>query len=455
MFSFKKNIYNILPIHFKRIIGKIPYSIISGKPYRMMSEVCKKIEYASQEEIHKFQKDLLSKILDFSTSQVPAYKKYRSIFERLTPFEALKGFPLLSKETLQSNINEYIPDCIKDIPHHKAYTGGTSGNQLTFNEDDSSYAREMAFMHQQWKRVGYKPIFKKATFRGVSFKKIDNSYWQENPIHNELQFSPFHINDSTTDKYINQLIKYKPQYIHGYPSAVDIIAEYVVRENIQNKMPIIRAILLGSESCSSAQRQRIEHAFNSKVFSWYGHSERLILGGECEMDTSFHHFPGYGVVEIINDHNEQCLPGDRGELVGTTFWNKSMPLIRYRTDDSAIQEEPTCNCRRNWLRFSDVYGRWNIEGVVGKSGSKISAAALNMHGDLYKNVIRYQYFQNKIGTLEILIMPSPAYTDKDKKIILDEHKKKMWAEFEIKIRLVNDIPLTKNGKLRRIICELE
>ena len=62
----------------------------------------------------------------------------------------------------------------------------------------------MAFMHQQWKRVDYKPTFKKATFRGVSFKKIDSSYWQENPIHNELQFSPFHINDSTMGKYIDQ-----------------------------------------------------------------------------------------------------------------------------------------------------------------------------------------------------------------------------------------------------------
>ena len=28
-------------------------------------------------------------------------------------------------------------------------------------------------------------------------------------------------------------------------------------------------------------------------------------------------------------------PEERGELIGTTFWNKSMPLIRYRTDDYA------------------------------------------------------------------------------------------------------------------------
>ncbi|MCJ7603814.1 MAG: hypothetical protein MUO63_20240 [Desulfobulbaceae bacterium] len=451
MFNLIKNTYKSLPNNIKRIVGKIPYPWIAGRSYRDMSVICKKLEYVSHDEIRDYQEKALFCILDFATLQVLAYKKHRRVVERLSPFEALKDFPLLSKEILQSNIKNYIPKCIKKISYHKAYTGGSSGNQLEFNEDDTSYSREMAFMHQQWKRVGYKPTHKKATFRGVSF---DNAYWQENPIHNELQFSPFHINESTLSRYVHELIVYCPDYLHGYPSAIDIVAEYVLRQNFQGKIPHIKAVLLGSESCSAGQRERIEKAFNTRVYSWYGHSERVILAGECEKNNTYHCFPAYGFAEIINKNEKSCLIGERGELVGTTFWNKSMPLIRYRSGDYAVREESTCNCKRNWYRFSDVQGRWNIEGVTGRNGSRISAAALNMHGDLFNNVIRLQYYQNKIGKMEIRILPSPDYTNKDTQIILDEHKKKLWGELDINIKIVDEIPLTVSGKHRRIICEV-
>jgi hypothetical protein len=43
----------------------------------------------------------------------------------------------------------------------------------------------------------------------------------------------------------------------------------------------------------------------------------------------------------------------------------------------------------------------------------------------------------------------------DEKKIIEEHQKKMWQVMDIKVRRVEDIPLTKSGKQRRIICDIK
>lgn len=453
MFTVSKRMYESVPVGVKRLIACVPYALLAGKPYRRTRALCQRLERLNREEIAAYQKERLGELLDYATNMVPAYRPYRGVVERLGPLEALKSFPFLTKSQLIEKWGQHVPTCIDKIRHHEGSTGGTSGEQLTFLVDDGSYALEMGYMHSQWARVGYTPRCRKATFRGVNFRTISKTrFWQENPVHNELQFSPFHMTEANMPLYIDRLCRYCPQYLHGYPSAIDALAEFVLREDLVHELPRIRAVLLGSEGCSEMQRNRIERAFRTRAYTWYGHSERVILGGECEEGREYHQFPGYGILEIVNERGNECRPGERGELVGTGLLTRSMPLIRYRTDDHATREEPNCTCGRNWDRFSNVMGRWNIEGLFGRSGNRISAAAVNMHGDLFRNVVRYQYFQEERGKLEIRLMVGPAFTDQQAAFIVAKHREKLWEELDIEARIVEHIPLTAAGKQRRVIC---
>ena len=47
-------------------------------------------------------------------------------------------------------------------------------------------------------------------------------------------------------------------------------------------VPKIQAVLLGSEGTSDEQRDLIERGLGARAFTWYGLSERVALGGECE-----------------------------------------------------------------------------------------------------------------------------------------------------------------------------
>ena len=45
------------------------------------------------------------------------------------------------------------------------------------------------------------------------------------------------MNDKTMPSYLEQIALFKPKYLYGYPSAVDLLAEYVLRNNQQSQSP--------------------------------------------------------------------------------------------------------------------------------------------------------------------------------------------------------------------------
>lgn len=455
-FQLKRHLYEALPVPIKRSVCLIPFSWLAGKAYREVYRRGKWFDHVSKEELHVYQETELGKALEFAVDQVPAYQHLRSVVTRLRPFDALKAFPLLDKETIQENQNEYLPRDFKSIVHYETTTGGTSGNQLKIFLDDCSQAVELGFMHRQWLRVGYTPRQRKATFRGVAFPNLTlGVYWQHNPVYNELQFSPFHMSEANLGAYVDQIIRFRPSYFHGYPSAVDTLAEYVLRHDLGERMPPIHAALLGSEGSTTVQRNRIERAFRTRVYTWYGHSERVVLAGECEKNSTYHHFPDYGILEIIDDKGNACDgEGLRGEIVGTGLYNRCMPLIRYRTGDYATRLEGVCSCGRCWDRFTDVEGRWKQDVIVGKQGTRISMAALNMHGPLFERVRRFQYFQDTRGLCVLKIMVAPGFSEQNRLAIEKAYKEKVGDEVDFKIQVVDEIPLTGRGKLKMLDSRL-
>lgn len=456
LYAVKRKMYERLPALLKLPFGWLPFSVLAGKSYRTSLAREKFIDRASREELLDYRNKRLGEMLDYATRQVEAYKPMRRAVETLEPHEALKEFPLLDKETLQRDFEKYLPRDIDKIMHYECSTGGTSGNQLKFYLDDSSQAIEMAFMHRQWQRIGYNHRCRKATFRGIEFKNLgDGTYWQPNPIYNELQFSPYHMNEQSLDLYLEKLIEYDPEFIHGYPSAVSILADYITRNNADIGSLQIKGVLLGSEGLDRMQREVIEKAFNTRAFSWYGHSERLILAGECEHTNAYHQFPDYGVLEIVDEKGEVLeQAGESGEVVGTGLINRSLPLIRYRTGDRARKLDHNCECHRKFDRFDQVEGRWDQEYIIGRNLSRISLAALNTHGPFFDNVVRYQYYQNKPGIMTLRLMVAPGFAEKDEKMIVEAFERKTGDELDIKVLVVEEIPLTERGKLKRLVQDI-
>ena len=452
----QRRLYEGLPSLLKVPFAWVPFAVLAGKRYRSTLRETARLDAASRDDVLAYQERALGEMLRFACDQVPAYQQFRAAVERLRPFDALKTFPFLDKKSLQEDLSRYVPRDIERLPHWECTTAGTSGNQLRIYLDDHSHAEEMAFMHHQWARVGYRPWCRKATFRGVLFPNLrPGQYWQSNPVYHEIQFSPFHMGEQTLGAYVDQLRRFRPHFMHGYPSAIALLADFVNRHGIDLSGLSLKALLLASEALLPGQRDAMQAAFGCRVFSWYGHSERLLLAGECEHTSVYHHFPNYGILEIVDeDGNLVREDGGRGELVGTALLNHSLPLIRYRTEDFARWRSHQCECGRNFDRFDEVEGRWKQEYLIGKNGARISLSALNLHEPLFNEVIRYQYYQDTPGVAEVRLLATGRFSQADASALRHAFLRRAGTELTIILRIVDDIPLTVRGKLRRLIQEI-
>jgi phenylacetate-CoA ligase len=453
-YSKKRILYERMPGWLRDVLWIIPFEWLAGRAYRETVRRGPVIDRMSRSEIRAYQDKALRSILEFACEQVPTYRRCSALLAKGNALEVLAEFPLLDKDTLQNRLPEYLPRDFNKIPHYECSTGGTTGNQIRIYLDNNSQSIEMGFMHRMWARVGHKPSLLKATFRGAEFGLLPKDiHWKSNPIYHEIRFSPYHINEKTLNEYVGALFSFKPKFLHGYPSAISLLARYALAHGINLGKLNVRAVLLASEAVYADQREIIERAFATRAFSWYGHSERVILAGECEQDRSYHHFPDYGILEIVREDGSPADEGERGELVGTGLLNRSMPLIRYRTGDFARKLPPACQCGRYFDRFDDVEPHRKTEFVIGKNGGLMSLAALNVHGPEMLKVLRFQYYQNKPGVVDVRLMVTSSFNDFDRQAIRKMFLRKLGDSLDVNLVIVPDIPLTPCGKFRRLIQE--
>ena len=446
-----KKIYLISPNFIKKAYSQIPWDIRMGKEYRKTLIFLNESLCWSEEKWKDYQSIKLRELLKFCKTNIPYYQrqflKYEIDVNAKNVWKEFYKIPFIDKSIVTQNINDFIPN--KFIKSYSATTGGTTGKPMRTFYDKSSFHVEWAFKIFFWnKAIGYKPTDKKATFRGISTK---NKIYVDNPIYNEIRFSPFSMDNVNMKILVRKLIDYNPLYIHGYPSAIEELSDYFRKHKC--KIQNLKGIMLISENIYDYQKEKIEKIFNCKVYSFYGHSERVIFASMLDdLDGYFAH-PAYGITELIDkNHKVIARPEKLGELVGTGFINKAMPLLRFRTADfSSWGHQNSENC---FPKLNKIKGRWSQEYLIGKNGKKISLTALNMHSKVFTKIKKIQYIQNKIGLITLNLIPEVNFTVNDEKDILNQYAEKLGREFEIKTRYVSSLKKTRAGKVRFLIQNL-
>jgi len=129
-FILKRRLYEALPLWLQSLVRAVPLSWLAGSAYRSTLRRGPFFDRATREAILRYQEDALGRMLRFAVEQVPAYATLRSVVDRHTAFEALKGFPPIDKDAVQKELDRHLPRSFESMPHYEASTGGTSGNQL-------------------------------------------------------------------------------------------------------------------------------------------------------------------------------------------------------------------------------------------------------------------------------------------------------------------------------------
>jgi phenylacetate-CoA ligase len=431
----------------------VPKRLLFGKEFISFSKIIKdsqfyNIENHSEEIKDKIQRTLINA---FTNSGHYSDKFHNigindhSLITKNNSIEILKRLPFIDKSGIKKN-QDIILAKNKFILKDYVSTGGTSGAPFYFYINSNRSSIEWAFMMDQWSRVGFNLNSRRASFRGLRIDKL----YEDDVLLKERRFSSFRLSDNYLNDIWPKLLEYKPDFIYAYPSAAYIVAKFVDNKKVQTP-DSLKGILIGSENIYTSQRDYIEKVFGVKTFAWYGHSEKLVLAGECEYDRIYHAYPQYGYVEFITKEGKHAKPGEFAEIVGTGFINTVMPFIRYKTGDWCTYLGESCpKCGRNYPVFKDVQGRWTQEILVGIEGNLISMSAINVHSVEFEKVIKFQYYQDKPGKAVLKLVPNSSFGKNDLIKINDLIQKKLKGTVELKTILVDDIPLTVGGKFKFI-----
>ncbi|MBT2689221.1 phenylacetate--CoA ligase family protein [Bacillus sp. ISL-47] len=451
-----KKIYTNIPLWLTNSFAPFYYLIPETKRYGRVFETqrryLKELELLSDSRIEELVNIQFVNLVRHAYENVPYYHnlfdEHGILVSSFKDVRDIKKIPFLTKELLIKHREELIATNIDRKSLQYITTSGSTGNPVGFYVDSDSTMKEWAYTLNLWERVGYRPDSSRLLFRGKTFwaQKNKGENWQYDAFRRELSCNIFDLCEENLEQYCQAIEKYKPEFVHGYMSAINILCKYIEKRpgGLRHQF---KAILAVSENVLVAQREYIELILNSRVFSFYGHSERLVMAGECEYSNEYHIEPLYGFAEIV-DRNGQTINDDStGELVSTGFCNKGMPMLRYKTGDMASwSQKVTCNCGRPHKRIAGVHGRWKQDILVNRDGALVSLTAINMHSDVFDKILRYQFYQDTVGEVVIKILPRIGFNAVDETKILKQLNEKTQGKINYKIELVDQIPLKKNGK---------
>ena len=449
------SIYNNLPDSIKKFLGglynSMPKNIRYGSFYHQYKRRIAHFKGLNNiNDIFQEQEELLLKLVNYSITNIPFYKNY---MECLSSSDIIK-LPIINKSLIQERFNEFINPLLSN-KKLITNTGGSTGNPMKFFlEKGKSRPKEKAHFDWFWGLYGYIPNSKILMIRG---KSLNNGKLIEyNPIDNILNISCYNINESNILEILKQINKFKPAFIHAYPSSLKIITSLlgIYKEKLDVN---IKAIFLGSEQLLENDREFFEKFYNSKVASWYGHTERLIHGGNCKYSNEFHFYPFYGFLELLDENNNSITePGKEGRIIATGFDNFVMPFIRYDTGDLGIlSENNECACGFKGKSLKAITGR-SQDIIVLSDNTKVTLTAFisGQHIESLTRVRELQIRQIKIGEVEINIVRGSEYTDSDTLSLKNKLLGSINNKLDIKINYVENIPKTSRGKNVFFISEI-
>jgi len=386
---------------------------------------------------------------------VPYYKK---LFDekKINPddiknLQDLKKLPILSKETLRKEQNFFQAKNFKKRNLLEFHTSGTTGKALTIKIEKDDFRKRMAFLERQRIWAGTTNGKKVATFTGriISTKLGNKKFWRYNYFGRQLYFSSYHTSEENLVYYVKALDKFKPIIIEGYPSAIFLVAQWILKNSYQHSIRP-KSILTTGETLLDHQKEIIEKAFNASTYNYYASSEGAPFITQCEFN-SLHINPESGIFEILDENDKPVTtPGKTGQLIVTSFLTRATPLLRYRINDSVVISDKKCKCGRNFPVVEQIIGRLDDmlytseRGYIGRLSPAIKAFP--------NSVIEVQFVQNSLDIIDLYIVPDKEkFEGKHLALVIEEIKKRTGSNVTITPHIVSEIARGSNNKFRLTI----
>jgi len=415
-------------------------------------------EAFSEDNWDQYQTERLRSLLYYAGKNVPYYQKlFQQIglsLQELANFKLsdLPKLPLLEKEYIRSNPDQFIALSTRSKRFNTYLTSGTTGTPLAIKwtvETDRLNQAAYEARVRRWAGLDY--TMSRAMIGGrMVVPKADAPppYWRYNLIERQLYMSAFHISPANVRDYVDALNRFRPDYLVGYASSHFFLARMIEELKLRVYQP--KAVLTSSEKLTPEMRSVIENVYRCPVFDAYSGVEGSCLVSECEYHR-LHISPDVGIVEILGEDGKNAVLGELGEVITTGLLNFEQPLVRYRMGDLATLSATLCPCGRKMPVIQELVGRLE-DVVIGHDGREV----VRFHGIFVglPHIREGQVIQETRTRFRLRLVVDPGFSDEERKIINQRFHERL-GNVDVLIEEVERIERTERGKFRAVISHVD
>jgi phenylacetate-CoA ligase len=365
----------------------------------------------------------------------------------------IASWPLLGKELLRDRLGRFTTG--SEWFAAVANTGGTAGVPLKLVRSLDGIVFEQACIDRLIQGLDVSPRgVRTAIVRGDNLQDPRTLHSPDGVSANAGRsriFCAHAVSPQNIERIAASLDHFKPQLLCAYPSALETLCRLLV----ERRHPLsIAAVLTSSEVLKPEGWALAQKVLGARICDYYGQSERIALA-YAYAPREYRFLPGYSYVEFVP--HEGLLPEgspDRlYEIIGTSFWNSLMPLVRYRTGDlvrlpaswgAAELEEVSLGMRS----FPGILGR-EQEVMVCPSGVRLTG--LDSIPDEVEHVLRIQIVQETLDSARIRVVPSDAFSDVDAARLMANVRSKLPCDIKLGLEVAQWLERTPRGKTPLII----
>ena len=370
----------------------------------------------------------------------------------MDPFAALRSMPILNKETLRTKARELLTQNPLPKGTIAFKSSGTTGTPTEIFYTPEFHALELAVIEARnlnWAGVGHGQRRVMFGVRKVCrFDQNKPPFWRFSPSENLAYASIYHLSPKYLPYYLEFLRSFRPAIVMGYPSALNAIAAYSLEKN---DLPFpAKAVITTSETVTESSRQRIEAAFNCRIFDGYGAVEMCLFTSQCEYGR-YHASPDVGLIEILDANGKETLPGEIGHVICTGLQNTLQPLIRYRIGDIARWSvDQTCQCGRAMPNLETIEGRFE-DLCYTPDGREMLRFDTVFKG--VETIREAQVVQETLDLFRIYVVPTEQFGEHDVESIC-RNMQLHAGNVQTVVETVDSIPRSSSGKFKAVICKL-
>ncbi len=236
-----------------------------------------------------------------------------------------------------------------------------------------------------------------------------------------------------------------PDYLLTHPTIAHRLAEHSLEHGL--RLPKLKQIETISEILRPATREICRAVWGVPIVDLYTTREAGYLALQCP-DHEHYHVQSEGVlVEVLDEQERPCGPGQFGRIVVTPLHNFAMPLIRYDIGDFAEVGAP-CPCGRGLPVLNRIVGRkqsmltmpWGEARWPLLSSSNI-AALLSL-----APIRQYQFVQQTPQSIELRLAVAQDLTLAQEDSVRRWVQEKFGHPFDVTLAYYDEIPLASSGK---------